>query len=125
MKSESEEHSMEEINSESIKLKATKINYFVCLLIKIRFLPIRTDSIQRVSFKFLSFVTFICFLSFYGTTIATFILCGYFFWLSLTSSQQTVVLPDEITDYFTHFGFNVSSFFLFPLLPVILGHAAS
>ena len=116
---------MEELqNEEKIEL-STWLGRCVPVLVKIKFIPLKERISGESTFDFCSLETFTSFILYYVSSVSLFAFSFLFFRASLDANKSETLDSLALTDFLSYLGFNLTNFFLFPLLPIILGNAAA
>ena len=116
---------VEELKDKEKNTQQTLISQCVSILMKIKFIPLKKQIIGDPTFHFFSFETLSCFILYYVSSISLFSFSFLFFRASMNASKSNTLDSLELTDFLSYLGFNLTNFFLFPLLPIILGSAAA
>ena len=112
--------SMEDLTGKEQKIQMTFISRCVSILIKIKFIPLKKGE----TFHLCSLETLWSFLLYYVTSIMLFSSSYIFFRASIDASKSQTLDSLELTDFLSYLGFNVTNFFLFPFIPLIIGNSA-
>ena len=116
---------MEELQEEKRIEQKTWLSRCVPILVKIKFIPLKYKSAGDPSFAFLSLETFSSFIFYYVSSVSLFTFSFLFFRASLDGNKSETLDSIGLTDFLSYLGFNLINFFLFPLIPIILGNAAA
>jgi hypothetical protein len=116
-------------NEEGLKVfkekeKKTNISRCVSILVQMKFIPVKKTIFGDKTFNFFSLETFSCFFLYYVSSVSLFSFAFIFFRASMNANKSNTLDSLELTDFLSYFGFNLTTFFLPPLLPIILGSAA-
>ena len=112
--------SMGDLKEKAQKIQMTFISRCVSILIKIKFIPLKKGQ----AFHLFTSETLWSFFLYYVTSILLFSFSYIFFRVSMNTTKSQTLDSLELTDLLSYLGFNLTNFFLFPLLPLIIGHAA-
>jgi hypothetical protein len=116
---------MDELKEREKIDQTTWLSRCVSTLVMIKFIPLKKIFVGDPKFHFLSLETFSSFILYYLSSVSLFTFSFLFFRASLNANKSKTLDSLELTDYLSYLGFNLTNFFLFPLLPIILGNAAA
>ena len=122
---EDREDIREELKEFEKNTHQTFISKCFSILVRMKFIPLKRKVAGSTTFHILSVETLCCFLLYYVTSILLFCLSFLFFRVSMNANKSQTLDSLELTDFVSYLGFNLTNFFLFPLLPIILGSAAA
>ena len=118
------EEGLKDLRGKGKKTQKTNLSRCVSILVKLKFIPVKKKMIRDPTFHFFSLETFSCFLLYYVSSVSLFSFAFLFFRASMNTKKSNTLESLELTDFLSYFGFNYTTFFLFPLLPIIIGSAA-
>ena len=106
--------------------RVTRMSRFVELLVRIHFLPVvvARDG-QSATFSLWSLRGLASLSIYYISCILLFLLASVFFSFTLSDQHAQTIVSMNLTDLLSNVGYQLSTFFTVPALPLILGKAAS